>query len=57
MSSRINSYDPKCYELAAVFLSDEPNLNTEAARVTLASEIQQRIEDEIEYMRAVMEKS
>lgn len=54
-----NTYDPRCYELAAVFLSDphEPELNTEAARVTLACEIQQCIENEIEFMRSMMEKA
>jgi hypothetical protein len=46
------TFDPKCYELAAVFLADEPELNTEAARITLAAEIQQCIEAEIYFMRA-----
>lgn len=51
-----STYDPRCYELAAVFLSDphEPELNTEAARTTFACTIQQAIEDEIEFMRAMM---
>jgi hypothetical protein len=47
--------DPKVYELAVLFLSDEPTLDTRAARDTLASVIQQAIEDEIEFMRHVME--
>lgn len=47
------TYDLKCEQLAAVFLSDEPDLNTEAARVTLASAIQSCIEDEIEFMRSM----
>ena len=51
------TFDPSCYELAERFLSDEPALNTEAARTTLASEIQQCIENEIEFMRAMMEKA
>lgn len=51
------SFDSKCFELAALFLGDEPVLNTEAARTTLASAIQQVIEDEIEFMRAMMEKA
>jgi len=51
------TYDPKCYELAEMFLSDEPGLNTDAARITLACEIQQCIENEIEFMRSVMEKA
>lgn len=50
------SFDPKCFELAAAFLADEPELNTEAARITLASEIQTCIEAEIEFMRAMMGK-
>lgn len=53
----VKTYDPKCLELAELFLSDEPDLNTEAARITLALEIQQCIEDEIFFMRAVMEKA
>lgn len=50
------TYDPKCYELAAMFLSDEPTLNTDAAKVTLAQQIQQCIEEEINFMRGVLEK-
>ena len=49
------TFDTKCHELAAAFLADEPDLNTEAARTTLAIEIQQCIEGEIEFMRAMME--
>lgn len=51
------SIDPKVYELAAAFLSDEPALNTEAARITLSDAIQQAVEDEIEFMREMMVKS
>lgn len=51
------TFDPRCYDLAAIFLSNETELNTEAARVTLAIEIQRSIEDEIEFMRSMMEKS
>lgn len=51
------TFDPKCYDLAAAFLSDEPSLNSEAARSTLADAIQQAIEDEIEFMRSMMEKA
>jgi hypothetical protein len=47
--------DPKVYELAVAFLSDEPALDTPAARDTLAGAIQQAIEDEIEFMRHMME--
>jgi len=46
--------DPKVYELAAQFLSDEPKLNTSAARTTLAATIQQAIEDELFFMRDTM---
>ena len=47
----VKTYDPRCYELAAVFLADEGELNTEAAKHALALEIQQCIEDEIYFMR------
>ena len=53
----VKTYDPKCHDLAAAFLADEPDLNTEAAKVTLALEIQQCIEDELYFMRAMMEKA
>lgn len=45
------TFDPKCFELAAAFLADEPDLNTEAARITLAQAIQQAVEDELFFMR------
>jgi len=51
------TFDPKCYELAAAFLMDEPKLNTEAAITTLAIEIQQCIEAEIIFMRRAMESA
>lgn len=50
------TFDPKVYDLAAHFLQDEPKLNTEAARVTLAAAIQQTIEDEILFMRMELDK-
>jgi hypothetical protein len=56
-SGRARTYDTKCHDLAAHFLSDEPDLNTEAAKATLAAAIQQAVEDEIEFMRAMMEKA
>jgi hypothetical protein len=34
------TFDAKSYDLAAAFLSDEPELNTEAAKLTLACVIQ-----------------
>jgi len=45
------TYDPACYALAEQFLADEPRLNTEAAKITLAAEIQDCIEQEINFMR------
>lgn len=39
------TYDPKCYELAAHFLSDVPQLAEEGYREDLAAYIQQEIED------------
>jgi hypothetical protein len=51
------TFDAKSYDLAAAFLSDEPELNTEAAKLTLACVIQQAVEDEIEFMHAMMEKT
>jgi len=51
----VKTYDPKCHELAAFFLGDEPDLHTEANIHALALEIQQFIEDEIYFMRAAPE--
>ena len=51
------TFDPKCYELAAAFLVDEPGLNTEAAKVTLAAEIQDCIEQELDFMRSAMKEN
>lgn len=51
------TFDKKVYDLAAHFLQDEPELNTEAARTTLAAEIQYCIESELKFMRQVMEKA
>lgn len=51
------TFDSKCFELAEHFLSDEPALNTPAAQTTLAQAIQQAVEDEIEFMKAMMEKA
>jgi hypothetical protein len=47
------SYDPLCYELAKHFLADElnPELRSDDAKTHLAMQIQQLIEDEIEFMR------
>jgi hypothetical protein len=47
--SKAKTYDPACYDLAASFLSDVPEKNTEANRDQLAALIQQTIENEIEY--------
>jgi len=48
------TFDPKCYELAIAFLADEPDLDTEAARITLAAEIQEAIEAELFFMRSTL---
>lgn len=50
------SYDHKCYELARDFLSDEPDLNTEANRDDLAQSIQDAIEATILAMKMDEEK-
>lgn len=44
------SYDPRCYDLAVLFLSDNPEKDTEANRDELAQHIQTEIEDWIEYI-------
>lgn len=46
------TFDPRCYDLASIFLADEADLNTEAARITLAAEIQEAIEAELFFMRS-----
>lgn len=50
------TFDPKCYELAEAFLADCPDICTEAAKITMAQQIQQTIEDEIDFMRTVAGK-
>jgi hypothetical protein len=47
----VKSYDPRCFELAKLFLSDVPELDNEPSCHSLALEIQQCIEDEIYFMR------
>lgn len=44
------TYDPACYDLAARFLSDWPEKNTEENRAKLAAHIQYEIESEIEFI-------
>ena len=44
------SYDSRCYDLAALFLSDCPEKNTEENRDKLAQHIQNEIESEIEFI-------
>lgn len=41
----VRNYDSRCYDLAEVFLSDEPHLNTDRRRHELALLIQSAIED------------
>ncbi len=50
------TYDRRCYELAEHFLAGEPEINTEAARITLARTIQESIEDEIIFIRTMSGK-
>ena len=45
------SYDSKCYQLAREFLDDEPGLNTIENAKELAQDIQDAIEDFIDYAR------
>lgn len=40
-------YDTKCYALAAAFLADTPQLDTEENRTGLAQEIQDLVEDRL----------
>lgn len=48
--------DPKVYELAELFLADEPGLNTEAAKITLAYAIQKAIDEELYFMRSALSR-
>jgi hypothetical protein len=47
----VKTCDQRCYDLAATFLGDEPDLHNETNIRSLALEIQQCIEDEIYFMR------
>lgn len=51
MPKRRPTYDPMCYDLAVAFLADEPELDTEDNRDTIANSIQQCIEDEITFLK------
>ena len=51
LPKRQPTYDTKCYDLAAAFLGDEPDLHTEHNIVGLASLIQDTIEGEIAYLK------
>jgi hypothetical protein len=53
MMATVKTYDRRCYDLAAIFLGDEPDLHNEANIHALALEIQQCIEDEIFFMKHV----
>lgn len=46
--------DKAVYDLASQFLADEPDLDTPAARTTLAAIIQEAIENEISFMKDTM---
>lgn len=50
-SSMKKTYDPRCHDLAAIFLGDEPELHTPENIDQLARLIQQAIEDFIAFMR------
>lgn len=45
------TYDSRCYDLAAIFLGDEPALHTPEHTDELAQLIQGAIEDYITFMR------
>lgn len=45
------SFDPRCYDLAELFLSGEPAINTPEKRDELAQILQDAIEDFIAYGR------
>jgi hypothetical protein len=47
----------KCHELAKAFLADYPTLDTEPNRAQLAKEIQQCVEDEIDYLLMCLKAS
>jgi hypothetical protein len=51
MTPRKKSYDPRCSDLASIFLSDEPQFNTPEHIDALAQDIQDCIEGYI-YDRA-----
>lgn len=51
VKSTAYSFDSKCYDLANVFLEDEPNLFTDDGCKELAQRIQQTIENFIEEAR------
>jgi hypothetical protein len=52
--ARKKTYDPKCYELAEHFLSDETDLNHKAMRESLAADVQQYVEEWIQGERDYM---
>lgn len=45
------TFDPKCYELAEHFLSDEPAFNLKANKEELAGEIQAAVENWLDMAR------
>lgn len=52
MARKRTTYDPHCYELAGLFLADEPRLRTHAHADALAQLIQRTIEEYIEHERS-----
>jgi ribonucleotide reductase beta subunit family protein with ferritin-like domain len=57
MALKEMSYDPKVYELAQLFLEDEPELNSKEAAHRLAQCIQDAIENEIDWMKTHPDKA
>ena len=49
------SYDPKCEELASVFLEDHPDLNTPSFLKDLSQTIQDAIEDWLSWEESQLE--
>lgn len=49
-------YDTKCYDLAAAFLADTPDIDNERSRAVLAQRIQDTIEGETLYLEGACER-
>jgi len=51
------TFDLKCYELAEHFLQDDPELDTEPNRKTLAYAIQSCVEEEMDLFRTMDDRT